>query len=177
MKKNAIKKNQSALLQDLANMPDSGFHNFQANWGIRFDYSRKALLQRRDELRLLWQVESGANITLTSRTKRLREQMWREVGRPTEFAWICNHWFRLERQIIQVVENKKGLARIVLNDHSLPAVLAVACVRFRELMKVCGTCERFFIAKRRDAKYCSTACAKPAKREAKLRWWHRNKLR
>jgi hypothetical protein len=43
--------------------------------------------------------------------------------------------------------------------------------------EVCGTCQTYFIANRRDAKFCSAKCAKPAKREAKLRWWRRNKDR
>src|SRR5262245_42165371 len=99
VERRSIKKNQSTLLQDLANMPDSGFRDFQRKWGRQFDYSLKALLQRRDELRLLWQVEAGANIVLTNRTKRLRDQIWRELGQPAEFTWICNHWLRLERQV------------------------------------------------------------------------------
>jgi hypothetical protein len=31
----------------------------------------------------------------------------------------------------------------------------------------------YFFAKRRSQKYCSDECAKPAKREAKLRWWNK----
>lgn len=35
-----------------------------------------------------------------------------------------------------------------------------------------GTCSApYFFAKRRNQKYCSDACAIPAKRQAKLRWW------
>lgn len=172
-----VKKTQADLLQGLANMADSGFKEFQEKWKRHFDYSRKELLNRRDELRMLWQVECCEHIALTAHTKRLRDKIWREFRRPADFVGICNHWLRLERQTFQVVTTKQGVDRIAPNDHCLPAVLAVACVRFRELMKVCGTCQAYFIAKRRDAKFCSAKCAKPAKREAKLRWWHRNRDR
>jgi hypothetical protein len=177
-------------------MPDSGFQEFQKKWGKYFDYSRKELLHRRDELRHLWQVEAGVGsieewpfhadddwleripaMRLTARTKKLHDRGRRAFGRPADFVGICNHWLRLERQTVHVIENKDAVPRIVPNNRCLPAILVVSCVRFRELMKVCSTCQTFFIARRRDAKFCSEECAKPAKREAKLRWWHRNKDR
>jgi hypothetical protein len=192
----SLKRIQADLLRDLANMSDSSIREFQKKWSQLFDYSPKVLLRRRDELRLLWQIEAGVGIigdlpndatddewehippmVLTVRTKRIRDRIWREFGRPADFVGVCNQWLRLERQTFQVIANKDDLARIFPNNRCLPAVLVVACVRFRDLMKVCGTCHVFFIATRRPAKFCSKECAKPAKREAKLRWWHRNKDR
>jgi hypothetical protein len=190
-------RNQRRLLQDLANMSDSGFKEFQRKWSRLFDYTRRVLLHRRDELRHLWQVEAGVGsigewpgdadddwlesippMMLTPRTKKLQDRNGREFGRLADFVGVCNQWLRLERcQTFKVIENKDGLARIAPNDRCLPVVLVIACVRFRELMKVCGTCQRFFIGSRRDAKFCSEECAKPAKRESKLRYWHRKQHR
>jgi hypothetical protein len=33
----------------------------------------------------------------------------------------------------------------------------------------------YFHANRSDHRYCSAACALPAQRAAKLKWWHENK--
>jgi hypothetical protein len=33
----------------------------------------------------------------------------------------------------------------------------------------------YFFAAKKGQKYCSEICAKPAQREAKLRWWHENR--
>ena len=35
----------------------------------------------------------------------------------------------------------------------------------------------YFVAKRRDQRYCSAKCAGPAKRAAKLKWWRGNRQR
>src|SRR5690349_905848 len=107
-------------------MPDSRVQEFQSKWGKYFNYSRQELLYRRDELRWLWQVEAGDDLKFTVRTKRLREQMWRELRRPAEFTWICNHWLRLERQSFHVVATKQGLAGLSANDRCLPAILSIA---------------------------------------------------
>src|SRR5205085_5065924 len=44
----------------------------------------------------------------------------------------------------------------------------------------CGNAEcdaPYFFATKKGQKYCSDACAIPAQREAKLKWWHDNRGR
>jgi len=50
--------------------------------------------------------------------------------------------------------------------------------RISDLAKKCahGDCPApFFIAAKRSQKFCSEACAGPANREAKRKWWHDNR--
>ncbi len=66
------------------------------------------------------------------------------LGQPTPLEWIL-------RELI--AERAHHLAHVCRNDE-------------------CAN--RYFFATRRDQKYCTEECAKPAQREAKLNWWNRS---
>jgi hypothetical protein len=62
------------------------------------------------------------------------------------------------------------------NPRCLPAVLALACIRHAGHFGYCrnhSCAAPYFFTRRRDQRYCSPDCAWPAKKEAKLRWWHK----
>jgi hypothetical protein len=58
---------------------------------------------------------------------------------------------------------------------SRPAQLAWAFVGNAEPPGIPDCKKPRFIKRKLDRKYCSEACAKPAKREAKRRWWSVNR--
>jgi len=61
---------------------------------------------------------------------------------------------------------------------SLPTILAYAALLHGNRMRFCRNkkcATPYFIAARRDHKYCSPNCAAPAKRASKLKWWRNNR--
>jgi len=91
--------------------------------------------------------------------------------------FICEHWLGLERNSWLVAWHQSE-KRIRANPSSLPAVLAWACVYHANRLCICRNAEcpaPYFIAARRDQKFCSNDCASPAKKAAKLKWWHANR--
>jgi hypothetical protein len=62
-------------------------------------------------------------------------------------------------------------------ENQFPMLLLYA-IEHANLLRCCQNLEckkPYFVARRGSQVYCSEPCAEPAKREAKRRWWHRNR--
>jgi hypothetical protein len=62
-------------------------------------------------------------------------------------------------------------------EDRFPLVLLYA-IEHAHLLRYClnpKCAEPYFVARRGSQIYCSEPCAEPAKREAKLRWWHQHR--
>jgi len=179
---------EKALLRDLANMRDDGIAAFRRKWdrfyaGVKDD----ELLKRRDELWLVWrakfsrfsrpdQLDTAIPTLVTARNKPIWEFAENLTG-PLELEKeVCEHWL-LEAKHPWIV--KWGTERALrASPFSLTAVLALACIRHADRFGFCRNPEcpaPYFFARRRDQRYCSAVCAGPAKKAAKLRWWHKHK--
>ncbi len=167
------------LLFDLANMQDGdGVGHFRTKWNIAYSsYQDPQLLKRRDELRYLWQLALGFQGQETEYTGGLYGH-WSAYGAgPLDEQFICEYWIGEEPSGWEVrwTDEKKDIRpRLV----SLPTALAWASVVCADRLAFCMNPKcpaSYFLAKRRDQKYCSNICATPAKRAAKLKWWHEHR--
>jgi hypothetical protein len=173
----------------LANLRDDGLSHFRQICGYK-RYTDNELLLRRDELRILWAKrssylkrnfteedwESAIGVPVTRRTMALCEVGELRHPDPLEQV-ICEHWLRQKGQLWDVTWTARE-KRMKANSKCLPAVLALGCLHFADRLCVCRNPDcpaRFFIGTRSDRKYCSDECARPAKRAAKLNWWHKNR--
>lgn len=179
------------ILYELANLRDDGLPRFRQIWGKFFKrYKNSEILVRRDELRLLWAKrssylkgdfteadwESSIANPITKRILDLHEECDLRYPEPLEQV-VCEHWLR-ERGHRWIVKWGPREKRMCADPRCLPAVLALGCIHFADLLCVCRNPEcpaRFFVGNRSDRLYCSEECAKPAKRAAKLDWWHKNR--
>jgi hypothetical protein len=185
------------LLFDLANMRDDGVRGFRKTWnGLYRRYSDRELLAYRGALRLLWQDaapvdEAELRDQLASPTL---EEVCAGMTGPQERlfkAWLsgpyrageslqqmlCEGWLRAEKDGL-LVDWTPSRKRIRANPRSLPTVLAWACVHDAEHLGFCfnpGCPHPYFIVSRKDQRYCSPDCARPAKKAAKLKWWHEHR--
>ncbi len=191
------------LLVDLANMHDDRIPRFRRRWGRLYGrYTDQVLLERRDELRLLWGYQARHRVLTrffaggadqgderwledfdpaTSKHSAQLFRRWSECAeaekedRSLLQEFICEYWLSQAEVQWSVHWNKKYIGA---DQRSLPTMLAWLCVRSRDLLKVCRNPACFtpyMLVRRRDQKYCSDACAIPAQREAKRRWWHKQK--
>jgi hypothetical protein len=186
-----VKLTTEALLVDLANMRDDGITAFRRKWDAYYErYSDDFLLTRRDELLMLWSkrfsrlpatlsskdFEESIGLQVSARMHKLYDNWQTCLPEPLE-QFICEHWLALERTAL-VVAWSPSEKRIKANPSCLPAVLAWACVFHAKHLRICRNSEfcpqRYFLGSRRDQRYCSEECAVPAKRAAKLRWWHKH---
>ena len=104
---------------------------------------------------------------------------------PQEFQvgleeYICEHWLHLEKGRGWVIRWRADQKGVMPRRSTLPAVLIFGCLTYADRLTFCRNQEcpaSYFLAKRRDQKYCSDICATPAKRAAKRDWWskHRGK--
>jgi hypothetical protein len=120
--------------------------------------------------------ENPIEIPLTKRTAALYEKAEARFPDPLEQV-ICEHWLRQKGQRWNVIWTARE-KRMKADPRFLPSVLALGCLQYADLLCVCRNLEcpaRFFIGSRGDRKYCSEECARPAKRAAKLNWWHKNR--
>jgi hypothetical protein len=179
------------LLTDLANLRDDGIGRFRKNWGKFYDpdrYVDEVLLDRRDELRMLWtkrfsrfsptDKRESIGVLVTNRSEHIYE-IWK--ARPYEplQQFICEHWLGLDRDSWLVYWGRMK-KRIWANPRSLSAVLAWACVHHADYLSVCENSEcsaPYYIATRCDQKFCSTECASPSQRASKLDWWRAHRSR
>lgn len=182
-----------ALLRDLANMRDDGLGRFRRRWDSLYGRFRdEDLLRWRDELRLVWalpfcrippskihQASAWENAIPLQETKRnvpiLEVAREHFPGDPEEKV-IIEHWLREAKSPWVVEWSRKR--RIRANPRSLPAVLALGCVVHANRFGICRSPEcpaPYFFVVRSDQRYCSTACAWPAKKEAKLKWWRKHR--
>jgi hypothetical protein len=160
---------------------------FRKSWDKLYKrYSDEELLKRRDELRFLWHKLTPQRpftriedlFQPTDDTERLEKDYQystapdRGIGLP---QYICEHWLRADRDGLRIHWPSR---QVKANPTSLPTVLAIAALHHSPYLRICrnGDCSaRYFIAARKDQKYCSPECAEPAKLAAKRKWWTANR--
>jgi hypothetical protein len=177
-------------LSDLVLVEGQNLGAFRRKWNRVYQrYSDEALLKIANELRLLWvhvapsrprfsRIESL--FRHTTNTEQLEKDYdWsaapdRSVGLP---QFICERWLRTDKNGIVIHWRSR---QIKASPTSLTTVLAASCLHHWPYFRICmnSDCKnRYFIAARKDQKYCSPECAEPAKLAAKLKWWHENRGR
>ena len=116
---------------------------------------------------------------LTEYQKRLFEHWHNETARHGDSLeqTICEHWLGEEKGGLHVdwTPSRIGIRPQASN---LPMVLAWACLMHAEQLRICrnpGCINCYFIASRTDQRYCSPECSWPAKKAAKLKWWHEHR--
>lgn len=159
------------LLREVANLHEDGVVRFERRYAPHFDrYTKSELFHLRDELRTLW-----------TRGKHMPDvvaTVWDEkqaaaTGTSLE-QFICNAWLSRVRRGFQM--NLWG--EIEPDPSELSAWLAYAFVLCGDRMRMCRNRDcpaPYFVAGRRDQRYCSAECAAPAKLAAKRRCWHLHK--
>jgi len=177
-----------ALLRDLANLRDDGIARFRKKWNQVYGrLSENELLRRRDELRLLWTspfstidpnnpdgLVDSMHLHLTDRTEDV-EVAWKHSPHDPLEKIVCDHWLRQAKHPWTVEWGKRK--RFLACPYSLPAVLALACVRHSGRFGICRNDQcaaPYFFTRRRDQRFCSQDCAWPAQKAAKLRWWNKH---
>jgi hypothetical protein len=176
------------LLRDLANLRDDGIKRFRNRWdqfyGRLSDYE---LLQRRDELRILWTAQfckidtdkpggfaEAIPFEETHRTDAITEALKHFPEDPLEKV-VCDHWLRRSKHPWTVEWGKRK--RCLAHPYSLTDVLALACIRHSDRFGVCHNVKcvaPYFFKRRRDQLFCCYECAWPAQKAAKLRWWKKH---
>jgi len=178
------------LLSDLVLTDAKNLGAFRRKWDRLYrDYADEALLNIADELRLLWWHVAPSHPQFF-RIENLFQQTTRTEHVEKDYEWsaspdrgislpqfLCDKWLRMEKNGIVIHWRSR---QIKARPTSLPTVLAVSCLHHWPYLRICinSQCRnRYFIAGRRDQKYCSPECAEPAKLAAKLKWWHENRGR
>jgi hypothetical protein len=176
------------LLKELANLRDDGIGRFRPKWNRLYGrLSDDELLQRRDELRLLWTaplsridfndptgLANSMPLVETIRTKAIMGNIKHSPRDPIEKI-VCDHWLRQTKHPWTVEWGRRKL--FLAHPSSLPAVLALACVRHADCFGICRNDKcvaPYFFKRRRDQRYCSKDCSWPAQKAAKLRWWNKH---
>jgi len=176
-----------SLLRDLANLREDGFGRFRRRWNQFYRHlSNDELLRRRDELRLLWVapfskidfknpdgLAASVPLQVTGRTEAIMEAAKHSPSDPPEKI-VCDHWLHQAKYPWTVEWGKRK--RFLAHPYSLPAVLALACVRHSDRFGICRNDQcaaPYFFRRRRDQRFCSQDCAWPAQKAAKLRWWNK----
>jgi hypothetical protein len=175
------------LLADLVLLDPGSMGRFRKRWSKLYQrYSDTELLKRRDELRYLWHQVAPSRPFLhienlfrhTEHTERL-ENDYGYSGAPDRGVrlpqFICEHWLRSEKDGLYVDWRAR---QIKARPTSLTTVLAIGCLYHSPYLRICQNSDcavRYFIAARKDQKYCSPECAEPAKLEAKRKWWNANR--
>lgn len=151
--------------------------------GIRFELAHLPRnLDSPSGTPLVW--EDGTEFPRVSEHAGLVDDGWIEhlAEAPQEFQvgleeYICEHWLHLEKGRGWIVRWRPDQKGVMARRSTLPAVLIFGCLTYANHLIFCRNQEcpaPYFLAKRRDQKYCSDICATPAKRASKLRWWHEN---
>jgi predicted RNA-binding Zn ribbon-like protein len=107
------------------------------------------------------------------RLRNMVQRIWREPDLRTQ-EWLV---FLLRRNELIASDSRFG-APEAFNVHVPPPTRFELCLRHMlrsaDRLRYCqndGCLTPYFIARRRSQKYCSDACALPAQRKFKLRWW------
>jgi len=192
------KSNEAKLLMDLANMRDDGIRNFRKNWEIYAGRKDDRLIRYRDELQLLWSESVPVAVTPAEMEKPREAVTLEEVcgGMTPHQQRLFEYWhdeashdisgFASLQGLILEGWLKEGAGGLHVDwpngfrpeANSLPAVLAWGCLMHAERLGLCRNqnCPtRYFIAARKDQRYCSQECAAPAKKAAKRDWWNKNR--
>jgi hypothetical protein len=182
---------EKRLLGDLANLQDDRIARFRRTWDRLYaGVSDDELIKRRDELHLVWRprfsrfsnldqplehLEQGES-AVTHRSNALQEFAADNYPAEPIEKIVCEHWLAQAKDPWIVKWGKQKAFRA--SPFCLTAVLALACIRHADSFGFCRNPEcpaPHFFPRRRDQRYCSAVCAGPAKRAAKLRWWHKHK--
>jgi len=87
--------------------------------------------------------------------RRVREHFWHAKWLPAE---PCQH---CERPVIIQVGRRKGPRLVVCDMKCRRSLYAAAALLARQLgrdERICPGCDKSFVPKRKDARYCSSAC-------------------
>jgi hypothetical protein len=175
-----------ALLTTLANATDAtldALHSRSRDYLLR-QCNVVQLRTYRDELRMIWpgkhvELEPGSGVFgPVVEISALAEPMFEASGPGMSLEqWVCECWLSA-RNSVRVEWGRDK--RLYPSPESLAAQLAWAFIHNAEHLGYCANpnCKRpRFIKRKADRKYCCSACAKPAKREAKRRWWSENRAK
>lgn len=160
------------FLRELANLREDGknIRWFRQKYGPSFDNCEDSeLLRLRDELRCLW--TNGKEMPPSLVAVWDKERADATGTRLDEF--ICNYWLRKSQGGLVILFGE------IQPDVQRPLALLAYCAHLcHNRMRVCANPDcpaPYFVAGRRDQRFCSPICAAPAKREAKLRSWRKHK--
>jgi len=152
--------------------------------GIRFELANLPMnLDSPSGTPLMW--EDGTEFPKMSKHAGVFLDAWIEhlAEAPPKFQTnleedICEHWLHLEKGKGWIVRWRPDEKGVKARRSTLPAVLIIGCLTYADRLAFCWNpkCPApYFLAKRRDQKYCSDICTTPAKRAAKLKWWHEHR--
>jgi len=181
-------KKTADLISDLVLLDQANTGAFRKKWDRFYGaYKDESLLEIANELRLLWWHAAPSRPPFsrienlfqhTTKTEEVEDDYrWsgapdRGVGLPQS---ICERWLNEEQHGITIHWRSR---QVKANPSSLFTVLALSCLNHWPYFRIClnNDCHnRYFIAARKDQKYCSPECAEPARLAAKLKWWHENR--
>lgn len=172
-------------------MRSDGIKKFRRNWDKFYgQYPDSKLLKFRDQLCAVWgglivdlndlgtnEDELDSPLQNMGHVARFQRKELRQKGRTSLQKIVLEDWLGREKHWA-VVEWKPSGKRISANLHCLPATLAFCAIKYGDWFRICKNprCQaRYFIAVRKHQRYCTPDCAWPAKKAAKLRWWHAHK--
>lgn len=181
-------KKATSLISDLVLLGQGNIRAFRRKWDRLYKrYDNESLLEIANELRLLWWHAAKFRTPLsgidnlfqhTTRTEQL-ENDYELSGAPQRGVlfpqYICERWLQTEKKPILIHWRSR---QVKANPANLPTVLALTCLNHWPYLRVCMNSEcrnRYFIAARKDQRFCSPECAEPARLAAKLKWWHENR--
>jgi hypothetical protein len=142
------------LLTTLANSQD-GLKQFRQKFRGFSSYGDKQVLKLRDDLREVWRI-------------------------PADSSEIIQEWLDSEPALRIAPDPYGGGFTLSPQFSNLPGRLVFAIIRASNMLAVCENPDcpaPFFVAVKAVQRYCSSSCAAPAKRAAKMRWWRRNRSR
>ena len=186
------------LINDLANLESSGLDDFKHRWPELKDYSSKLLFKRRDELRLfighrtdfisktnVMEAESDEEVFglkdprgETKYASEFRNQISQPGANPQQL--ILDHWLEQDDSGFRVNWDR-GEPQLAERSGQLASALCLLCMKHRKRLKICDNpkCEDrpYYLATRRDQKFCGSICAEVRQQAIKRRWWdkHRSK--
>jgi hypothetical protein len=191
-----MKRGDSDLLIDLANLGAEGLAAFRRSWWDYRNYSDEDLLKRRDELRTL----AGHRFVTLPRFLSESEATLEEITEAAE-RWphsdysarladdaegasllpqklVFDRWLAAQDQGLRVgwVDERPVL---MPKSGKLEAALLLLCIEHYALLRPCYNprCEHspYFLASRRDQRFCSPKCTEYGQKMAKWKWWHENR--
>jgi hypothetical protein len=165
-----IAKGGEVFLQELANLREDGTARFKQKYEETFNHHTEAeLLNFRDELRALW---TDGKVMPARLAAIWNEKTAAATGTPLD-EFICNRWLRASRGGLVIMMGE------IQPDIGAPLALLAYCAHlYVKKMRVCGNRDcpaPYFVAVRRDQRFCSSVCAAPSKLAAKVRSWHKHK--
>jgi hypothetical protein len=145
------------LLLELANLHDAGADWFWKRWPFMKE-SPSTLYSLRNELRRIWKNETSM----------------------AERSEILNLWANYQhRGLLNLGYRQWNVSlrppAILPDSSNLRGFLAFAVLIYLPLLAVCGNPDcpvRYFVARRRDQRYCGGECTEYAQRQYALKYWN-----